>query len=105
MTYESKDLGNGMFVLYHPMVPNGATVQQLYGSNPNYIYWCLYVAHGRSDRRHCIDPVQTGIKVSVFMPFLQEWHPMTRISLVVLSCNPVQFRFHVLKWGVCDQGG
>lgn len=95
MTYESKDLGNGFFVLYHPMVPYGATVQQLYGSNPDFIYWCFYIAAGGTDRRHCIDPLKHEIEVSVFVPFVQEWYPLNQIARVVPSRNPVRIRYCV----------
>lgn len=95
MTYEVKDLGNEMFVLYHPMVPNGSTMQHLYGSNPDNIYWCLYVARGGTERRHCIGYVQNGIDVSVFVPFLNEWRSMGEISLLVPSRMSVRFGFRV----------
>lgn len=93
--YLFKDLGNGLFVLYHPMLPNSTTVEQLYGTNLDHIYWCLYVARGGTERRHCIDPVQNRIEVSVFVPFMHEWHSMTRTSLLVPSRTPVRFEFYV----------
>ncbi|KAF5353166.1 hypothetical protein D9757_012646 [Collybiopsis confluens] len=49
-----QDLGQGWFLLYHPMVPIGGTIE-MYGGREELYSWCLYVARGQPDSKHCID--------------------------------------------------